>query len=403
MTLRVLIVGDEIPMPGGSAASHFVGRMARGLAHAGASAHVLCLDYTESAAAPRNTEARGPLGDGATFEYAVASPVKPAGAALLAGRVRARLGLRALVAARATPGSTVVVHYGRFSSVLLHLLAICRAEGIPLVHCLVEWRLAFAHQTLRQRIDDAVFHRSLRRLDGSIVVSTYLETALRSQMGVTHPILRVPVFSDREIVAVPSPSPPARPYALLCADFDSYPHDACFAVDAVARVPELELLLVGKAEARREEILARARSQGCEARVTLRSTYVPDDELRTLYAGAAALLAPLGDDDRSRARFPSKVADYLLAGAPVVSNRVGEVDAWLRDGETAFLAPPGDVEAFAEAIRRAVTDPSRARVAAQGRALASEVFDFRVQGERLRAFLEGIAAARQAPARSKNM
>ena len=72
------------------------------------------------------------------------------------------------------------------------------------------------------------------------------------------------------------------------------------------------------------------------------------------YAGASALVAPLPDTERARARFPSKIADYLLSGRPVVSSRVGEVAELLRDGESAFLADPKDPDGLADALARAL-------------------------------------------------
>ena len=100
------------------------------------------------------------------------------------------------------------------------------------------------------------------------------------------------------------------------------------------------------------------------------------------------------DTEASRARFPSKLSDYLMAGRPVVSSCVGEVAEYLRDGESALLSAPDDARAFADKMRRALDDPHRETIAQRGQAVARESFDYRVQGRRLEQFLSAVARAR---------
>ena len=74
--------------------------------------------------------------------------------------------------------------------------------------------------------------------------------------------------------------------------------------------------------------------------------YLDRPALLAAYRAAAALLIPLHDDLRSRARFPSKLGEYLAAGRPVVTSRVGEIERFLEDGVTAYIAMPDDEVAF---------------------------------------------------------
>src|SRR5665647_292221 len=66
-------------------------------------------------------------------------------------------------------------------------------------------------------------------------------------------------------------------------------------------------------------------------------SYVGRDRLLELYAQSRALLIPLFADDRSRARFPSKIGEYLAPSRPVVPTHVGEIDRYLTDGVTAYV------------------------------------------------------------------
>jgi len=62
------------------------------------------------------------------------------------------------------------------------------------------------------------------------------------------------------------------------------------------------------------------------------------------------LSGTLFDDERSIARFPTKIGEYLAAARPVVTSSIGEVARYLEDATTAYLAAPGDAPAFGRKI-----------------------------------------------------
>jgi glycosyltransferase involved in cell wall biosynthesis len=116
------------------------------------------------------------------------------------------------------------------------------------------------------------------------------------------------------------------------------------------------------------------------------------DKLLELYAQSRALLIPLFDDDRSRARFPSKIGEYLAAARPVVTTHVGEIDRYLTNGVNAYASVPGDAAAYAESIVEILDDPAAAAdVGRAGRRLAEERFHFSLHGASLYGFMESLA------------
>ncbi len=398
--VTMIVLGDEIAFPVGGASSAYIGRLARAVVGAGGRSVVMCLDYSERGSSPQNTVARGEE-RGVSFEYTTGDPVLPARPWNISlGRARAALSLASRLDAYCVPGHTVAVYYGRYPSVLARLRRLCRARAIPLVASVVEWRLSFAGQTLAQRLGDRLFHRMLPSLDASIVISRFIERAMRDQLHATHPILRVPLLAEPEGWRAVEAFVSSRPYAVFCADFDSYPEDAKLVIEALARVPELDLHLIGKAVSRREELLALASRLGSAERVRLEPRFVPEPELRARYAGASVLLAPMRDDARSRARFPSKIADYLLAGRVVVSSAVGEVGEYLTHRDSALFCAPGDVDSLVAAVREAIGGPDREAIALRGRRVAEQQFDVAVQGPLLAAWLANLAASKR-QARSK--
>ncbi len=67
--------------------------------------------------------------------------------------------------------------------------------------------------------------------------------------------------------------------------------------------------------------------------------------------------------------FPLSILEAMRAGLPVVASAVGGVGESVRDGESGYLIPRGDVARLRECIERLLTDPElRARLGANGRA-----------------------------------
>jgi glycosyltransferase involved in cell wall biosynthesis len=124
------------------------------------------------------------------------------------------------------------------------------------------------------------------------------------------------------------------------------------AVDAVAGLDGTTLLLVGDGPERaRVERLARDRD------VTLVCTgTVPHDDVPE-YLAAMDVGLVLAANEHSFHYSPLKLAEYFLAGLPVVAPRAGALPEQLSDGVDSVLVPAGDRDALAGALRRLRDDP----------------------------------------------
>jgi glycosyltransferase involved in cell wall biosynthesis len=99
---------------------------------------------------------------------------------------------------------------------------------------------------------------------------------------------------------------------------------------------------------------------------------VAHDEIPS-YLAAMDVAVVLAASDRTFHYSPLKLAEYLLAGLPVVAPRAGELPARLHDGVDAVLVEPGDPAALARALRRLRDDPdARARLGRGARAAADD-------------------------------
>ena len=73
--------------------------------------------------------------------------------------------------------------------------------------------------------------------------------------------------------------------------------------------------------------------------------------------------------------FPLSILELMRAGLPVVASSVGGIGEAVRDGDTGYLVPRGDVEALRDRIARLLADPAlRVRMGASGRARYEQEF-----------------------------
>jgi glycosyltransferase involved in cell wall biosynthesis len=123
--------------------------------------------------------------------------------------------------------------------------------------------------------------------------------------------------------------------------------------------PALTVLVAGDGP-ERERLEAEVRRLGLEG--TVRLLGIRRDVPALLDALDVAVLS--SDYEGS----PLSVMEYMAAGLPVVSTRVGGVPELVEDGREGLLVPPRDPAALADAIRRLLRDQAEAeRLGANGR------------------------------------
>ncbi|MCE5421174.1 MAG: glycosyltransferase, partial [Acidithiobacillus sp.] len=135
------------------------------------------------------------------------------------------------------------------------------------------------------------------------------------------------------------------------------------------RMPDARLALAGDGPAR-AEVEAAIDAVRLQDRVLVLGNR--SDVPVLLAAGDALVLAS------EREGLPLVVMEAMAAGRPVVATAVGDVPLAVRNGETGFVAPPGDEAALADALSAVLADPQCAsELGRRGREIAEAEFDIR--------------------------
>ena len=158
------------------------------------------------------------------------------------------------------------------------------------------------------------------------------------------------------------------------------------ALDALAEVEDVTLLIAGEGD-ELEALRARARELGLNGRVRFLGAQPRERVFELFRAADAAILSSAWEN------FPHTVVEALAVGTPVLGTAVGGVAEVVRDGENGLLVPPGDPDAFAEALRRFLGDEElRERLRSHAQASVEHLRSERVYGE-LEQILERVAGS----------
>jgi glycosyltransferase involved in cell wall biosynthesis len=187
--------------------------------------------------------------------------------------------------------------------------------------------------------------------------------------------------------------------AMLVSSFGPW-HGVSTALEAFAKIkarnPALAessaLVLVGRGSGF-EDAVALASGLGISRHVAFTGP-VPASEAPAMLAAADVLLSPQVHNADGTLFFgsPTKLFEYMAMGKPIIASDLAQIGDILENGTTALLTEPGNVDALADALERALSDPaSLAPLAASARRLleSGHTWDRRI--EAMQAALDALA------------
>jgi glycosyltransferase involved in cell wall biosynthesis len=150
-----------------------------------------------------------------------------------------------------------------------------------------------------------------------------------------------------------------------------------FLVEALALEPRLSRVrvqLVGQGPLR-DDVERLARDLGVADRVVVAGP-LPQEEVLGRLGTAHVLVQPSTvEADGHTEGLPTTLVEAAACGATMVASRVTGVPDLVREGETGFLAEPGDARSLADALLRALEHPDPRALQATARAHVEEWHD----------------------------
>ena len=154
-------------------------------------------------------------------------------------------------------------------------------------------------------------------------------------------------------------------------------------------------------------LLAKADEPGCDTggRVERPDTRVifagalDEKDLPEAYATSTVYVGPSRVDSEINVEgFGISFLEASASGLPVVAGDSGGVRSAVRDGQTGFVVPPGDVPAVAEAIARLLRDAThRAAVGAEGRRAVESHYNWARVARETRDFAVEVTQSERTP------
>lgn len=149
--------------------------------------------------------------------------------------------------------------------------------------------------------------------------------------------------------------------------------------------PEIKLFIIGKSPSQTEasDNLRLIKSLGIEERIVFTGV-VSSEQMPQLLKDAMVLALARPDNLQAKYGFPTKLGEYLLTENPVVVTSVGDIPLFLKDGVSALISEPSNVEMFAEKLLWALDNPGEASaIGKAGAAVAAEFFNSDIETKKL--------------------
>jgi len=228
------------------------------------------------------------------------------------------------------------------------------SRGKVLVEVHGDWRTAtrLYGSPLRRYVEplsEAIAAATLRRADAVRTVSEFTSSLVK-ELGV-RPAAQFTTYFDASAFHERPPLPlPAEPRALFVGVLERYKNVDGLAAAwrlAAPRLPGATLLVVGRGRetAAVERLVAELPEQ------TRRVERLSPAEVATALDESSLLVLPSFSEG-----LPRVAMEAFARGRPVVGSRAGGIPDIVHDGVNGLLAPPGDPQAVADALVRALGD-----------------------------------------------
>jgi glycosyltransferase involved in cell wall biosynthesis len=235
-----------------------------------------------------------------------------------------------------------------------------------------------------------------RLYDGLLLMTQRLIQLIVKEGKVGAPYLHVPMTVDIKRFEDITSDFPDDSYVAYCGILNDEKDGVNLLLKAFANIssdfPLLKLFLIGNAESENKiKEYNRIIEEGAISKRVLFYGNVSREEIPSLLCKAKLLVLPRPLSKQAEYGFPTKLAEYLATGVPVVTTKVGEIPQYLHDRHDSFLAEPGSVDSLALKMNEALSDYQRAvEIGKRGKTVASNSFNYMQRASEIIEFIKMI-------------
>jgi glycosyltransferase involved in cell wall biosynthesis len=387
--MSIVIIGDAFTFPEGTAATNRVHTYAKGFSENGVNVHVICFDSRYDT--PGDGISNGifyyhPFGQGKRNKYLLARSWRKV--------LKDYKTFRLITQINRNDKVIACLCYTKLLRTQFFVFVIAKYIKSKLV-------LERSEHPL-QNYKDYFFTRILGRLktfwetklcNAILCISQYLIDFYKLNGVSSESLLLVPSTVDTNRFNIVCDPPLSYSYILYCGSITIIKDGVDILIKSFSKIapvyPQVSLVILGKGDTIEEEIIVRGLvdSLNLNDRIFFLGQ-LPRIEVPPFMLHAKMLVLSRPKSMIADAGFPSKLTEYLASGRPIVVTKVGEIEVYLKDNETAFLSIPNSIDAFAERMDNILSDyESALRVGEKGKELTLGIFNYNVQAQRMIQFI----------------
>lgn len=247
-------------------------------------------------------------------------------------------------------------------------------------------------QHKRADITERIFTAAIQKIDCFAIMTKTLMDHYRMMAKKDAKFVHIPMTVDlSRFQNVDAGKSYQKPYIAFTGTFNNAKDGVDILIQAFAKIaqkyPDYHLYLAGFWHydvPMQEDLIEKF---GLKDRITYLGV-LNKDQIPEFVCNSSILVLSRPDSHQAQGGFPTKLGEYLATGKPVCVTKVGEIPNYLEDNKSAFMADPGDVNSFIDAMDRALSKPEESKAVGQsGKKVAETQFNLEIQSLSLYEFL----------------
>lgn len=382
------------PFPHGMASSQRILCYAKGLIAAGANVEVIIPCRTERDNI-RNKELKG-VYQGVQYRYLTPSNICSGFRKIfMIGEIPDNIFYYWPFCIKEVKKTDKVIFYGlerqKFAIRLLHW------KGVKTIHDVCEYPDYGRSDIIFQYFKWSALHIWYHKYDAFIAISENLVKLANQYKKKSAKVIKVPTLFDSKLLETPFVAKEGvkTPY-IFHAGTISESKDGIFStmkafIMSSQRIDNpLYFYIAGSETSECKELRAMLKDAGLEDRVFFLGL-INQEEVDEYQEGAYLSILNRNITNQNLYGFSTKLSTMLIHGTPVIATNVGEINNWLKDGDSCYMVEPHHPELIADKIVEAVENPERNRsIGLAGKEVAINNFNNLIQGQRLKRFIDEI-------------